>query len=239
MIKGMKHRDQCYEQTNWLPWRRPFSDQDNKRIVKGMIVMKKGWKMKEKIWNKPVTCKNLSLAQVPYPIQQWRHTAVTSSNRFDHQVVVRWVHILQSAFQTQLLPKANLCGWWHATEGTRKVGRPKLRWEECVCQDIRILGVKNWRSVAMNREEWWIILRKARAHQGLSCQWWWWWWWHAYPVMMSFHVYRIGLVVRGVVETIVRNQNCLVWVLHVLFIFHIIQVHINTRQDCQTYVARQ
>jgi hypothetical protein len=39
-------------------------------------------------------------------------------------------------------------------EGTRKVGRPKLRWEECVCQDIRILGVKNWRSVALNREEW-------------------------------------------------------------------------------------
>jgi hypothetical protein len=38
-------------------------------------------------------------------------------------------------------------------EGTRKVGRPKLRWEECVCQDIRILGVKNWRSVALNGEE--------------------------------------------------------------------------------------
>jgi hypothetical protein len=55
-------------------------------------------------------------------------------------------------------------------EGTRKVGIPKLRWEECVRQDIRILGVKNWRSVALNREEWRIILRKARAHKGLSCQ---------------------------------------------------------------------
>jgi hypothetical protein len=39
-------------------------------------------------------------------------------------------------------------------EGTRQVGRPKLRWEGCVCQGIRILGVKNWRSVALNREEW-------------------------------------------------------------------------------------
>jgi hypothetical protein len=37
--------------------------------------------------------------------------------------------------------------------GTRKVGRPKLRWEECVYQDIRILRVKNWRNVALNREE--------------------------------------------------------------------------------------
>jgi hypothetical protein len=46
-------------------------------------------------------------------------------------------------------------------EGTRKMERSKLRWEECVCQDIRILGVKNWRSVALNREEWRIIMRKA------------------------------------------------------------------------------
>jgi hypothetical protein len=37
--------------------------------------------------------------------------------------------------------------------GTREVGRPKLGWEECVCQDIRILGVKNWRSVELNRKE--------------------------------------------------------------------------------------
>jgi hypothetical protein len=28
-------------------------------------------------------------------------------------------------------------------EGTKKVGRLKLRWEECECQDIRILGVKS------------------------------------------------------------------------------------------------
>jgi hypothetical protein len=55
-------------------------------------------------------------------------------------------------------------------EGTRKVGRPKLRWEECVCQDIRILGVKNFSSVALNKEEWRIILRKARAHKGLLWQ---------------------------------------------------------------------
>jgi hypothetical protein len=56
-------------------------------------------------------------------------------------------------------------------EGNKKVGRPKLRWEECVRQDIRILSVKNLRSVALNREEWRIILRKASVHKGLSCQW--------------------------------------------------------------------
>jgi hypothetical protein len=58
-------------------------------------------------------------------------------------------------------------------EGGRKVGRPRLRWEECVWQDIRILTVGNRRNVASNGEEWGAILRKARADTGQSCQCWW------------------------------------------------------------------
>jgi hypothetical protein len=46
--------------------------------------------------------------------------------------------------------------------------QPKLRWEDSVDQDIRILGVKNWKKVALNRDEWAKLLKKARAHQGLS-----------------------------------------------------------------------
>jgi hypothetical protein len=38
-------------------------------------------------------------------------------------------------------------------EGTREVGRPSLRWEECVWQDIRILGIRNWRSAALDDVE--------------------------------------------------------------------------------------
>jgi hypothetical protein len=55
-------------------------------------------------------------------------------------------------------------------EGTRKIGRPKLRWKDGVIQDIRVLGVKNWRNVAMDREDWWKLLKKARGHTGLSSQ---------------------------------------------------------------------
>jgi len=40
-----------------------------------------------------------------------------------------------------------------------------------------ILEVKNWKRVALNRDEWTKLLKKARAHHGLSSQWWWWWWW--------------------------------------------------------------
>jgi hypothetical protein len=55
-------------------------------------------------------------------------------------------------------------------EGTRKIGRPKLRWEDGVIQDIRALGVKNWSNVAMDREDWRKLLKKARAHTGLLSQ---------------------------------------------------------------------
>jgi len=37
-------------------------------------------------------------------------------------------------------------------------------------QDMRILGVKNWKKVALNRDEGVKLLKKARAHQGLSSQ---------------------------------------------------------------------
>jgi hypothetical protein len=56
-------------------------------------------------------------------------------------------------------------------DGTRRSGgRPKLRWEDGVVQEMRILGVKNWKKAALNRDEWAKLLKKARAHKGLSCQ---------------------------------------------------------------------
>ena len=55
-------------------------------------------------------------------------------------------------------------------DGGRSVGRPKLRWEDGVDQDMRILEVKNWKKVALNRDEWAKLLKKGRAHQGLSSQ---------------------------------------------------------------------
>jgi hypothetical protein len=55
-------------------------------------------------------------------------------------------------------------------DGARSVGRQKLRWEDGVDQDMRILGVKNWKKVALNRDEWAKLLKKVTAHQGLSSQ---------------------------------------------------------------------
>ena len=55
-------------------------------------------------------------------------------------------------------------------DGTRSVGRPKLRREDGVAQDTQILGVKRWKNAALNRDEWAKLLKKARVHQGLLSQ---------------------------------------------------------------------
>ena len=37
-------------------------------------------------------------------------------------------------------------------------------------QEMRKLGVKNWKKVTLKRDEWAMLLKKARAHGGLSSQ---------------------------------------------------------------------
>jgi hypothetical protein len=55
-------------------------------------------------------------------------------------------------------------------DGVRRVERPKMQWEDGVDQDMKILEVKNWKKVALDRDEWAKLLQKARANQGLSSQ---------------------------------------------------------------------
>jgi hypothetical protein len=45
-----------------------------------------------------------------------------------------------------------------------------MRWEDGVDEDMRILEVKNWKKVALDRDEWAKFLKKARAHHGLLSQ---------------------------------------------------------------------
>ena len=48
-------------------------------------------------------------------------------------------------------------------EGRRGRGRRRLRWINDVEDDLRKLGVKRWRTKALDREEWASILREAKA----------------------------------------------------------------------------
>jgi hypothetical protein len=54
--------------------------------------------------------------------------------------------------------------------GFTKIGRLKLRWKNDVIRDIKTLGVKYWRKLAMEKESCQKLLRKVRAHVGLSSQ---------------------------------------------------------------------
>jgi hypothetical protein len=51
------------------------------------------------------------------------------------------------------------------SDGVRRAGRLKLRWEDGVDQGMRILEVKNWKKVALDRDEWAELLKKARGHR--------------------------------------------------------------------------
>jgi hypothetical protein len=47
--------------------------------------------------------------------------------------------------------------------GVRRVGRPKLRWEDGVDQDLKILEVKDWKKFALDRHEWAKLLNTFTA----------------------------------------------------------------------------
>ena len=51
-------------------------------------------------------------------------------------------------------------------DGVRRAGRPELRWEDGVDQDMRISEVKNWEKVALDKDEWAKLLKKARTFRG-------------------------------------------------------------------------
>ena len=64
--------------------------------------------------------------------------------------------------------KVNLLGAVHAElEGTRQRGRPKKRWREEVERDLKVLGVRIWRELVIDRDKWGGIVRQAKAHSGL------------------------------------------------------------------------
>jgi hypothetical protein len=56
-------------------------------------------------------------------------------------------------------------------EGTRRRARPRKRWKEVVERDLQVLGVTRWRELVADRKKWEDIVRQAKAHNGLWCQW--------------------------------------------------------------------
>ena len=55
--------------------------------------------------------------------------------------------------------------------GRRPVGRPRMRWEDCIRKDLRQLGINDpvrWRHHAQDRAEWRRLVTAAKVHGGLQ-----------------------------------------------------------------------
>jgi hypothetical protein len=52
-------------------------------------------------------------------------------------------------------------------EGRRRVGRPNLRWMGGVKRDAERLRIRNWRTKAMDRDSWRLVIDSAKTLCGL------------------------------------------------------------------------
>jgi len=50
---------------------------------------------------------------------------------------------------------------------TRPKGRPRLRWDDDVRDDLRKMGVNNWKQKAQERKPWRGIIEQAKTHKEL------------------------------------------------------------------------
>jgi hypothetical protein len=52
-------------------------------------------------------------------------------------------------------------------EGSRKKGRPKLRWLDSVLRDVKLLKVEAWWKKALGRHIWGRVIKETMVHKGL------------------------------------------------------------------------
>ena len=50
---------------------------------------------------------------------------------------------------------------------TRLKGRPRVRWEDDVRNDLRKMGVNNWKQTTQERKKWKEIFEQAKTHKEL------------------------------------------------------------------------
>jgi hypothetical protein len=55
----------------------------------------------------------------------------------------------------------------HKPEGTRRVGRPDVRWLESLEEDMKAMGARNWRRKPRDRDQWTEIVKEANVHDGV------------------------------------------------------------------------
>jgi hypothetical protein len=65
----------------------------------------------------------------------------------------------------QARPTRKLLDW--KPMGTRRVGKPRQRWQQDVMEDLKKLNVKNWKEVGKDKRTWRDLAEKAKTHKRL------------------------------------------------------------------------
>jgi hypothetical protein len=80
---------------------------------------------------------------------------------------ITWLGHLERMGEDTMLKKI----FTQELEGTRRRGRPRKRWKEEVERNLQVLGVRRWKELVTDRKKWRDIVRQAKFHSGLYCQW--------------------------------------------------------------------
>jgi hypothetical protein len=81
--------------------------------------------------------------------------------RFNKAERVKWLGHIQR-MDTSRIAKM-IFGW--KPIGRRSLGRRRLRWLDDVCDDLKLLKVRNWKELAMGRKVWNNLSEKAKKQQ--------------------------------------------------------------------------
>jgi hypothetical protein len=76
---------------------------------------------------------------------------------------IKWLGHVQRMDTSRI---AKIMSEWK-TMGSRPLRRPRLRWLDDVCDDLKLLKVRNWKELAMDRKTWNDLSEKTKTQKGL------------------------------------------------------------------------
>jgi hypothetical protein len=83
--------------------------------------------------------------------------------RFIKAERVKWLGYIQRMDTSRIAKRIFV---WKPT-GRGSLGRRRLRWLDDVCDDLKLLKVRNWKELAMGRKVWNDLSEKAKTNKGL------------------------------------------------------------------------
>ena len=75
---------------------------------------------------------------------------------------LRWLGHVERMSEERVVKRL----YQNTPEGS-SVGRPRLSWMDDVREDLRRMGVTNWRIRAHRRDDWKMVMKEAKVLQGL------------------------------------------------------------------------